>query len=186
MSWKKNINRLHVGVWIEFSFIHRRFSHFFHQCQRTGTIFVSESVFSFFCCHSNRFSDTKLLSDKTRVTRSESLLGQILPSNKMQVLIAVFYYYSAQNNAIDKFKKAMFVPPLKIRTPRLRPHDPVHKGHLLTAPRSWKGHIPRAIWRRGNVIPACQYDFSISFSSKCQLHTLFTEPFTVAVWLLAN
>lgn len=56
------------------------------------------------------------------------------------------------------FKKATFVPPHK---PWLR--GAVHKGHLLTAPRSRKGRIPCAIWKRGSVIPTCQYDFSMSF-----------------------
>lgn len=38
------------------------------------------------------------------------------------------------------------------------------KGHDLTQPRAWKGQNLCAIWKRGSVIPACQYDFISSFS----------------------
>lgn len=68
-----------------------------------------------------------------------------------------------------------FVPCLKALTHTHWQCDAVHIGHVLTALRSWKGQIPRAIWKRGSVIQTCQYNFSISFSSECLHHILFTK-----------
>lgn len=65
------------------------------------------------------------------------------------------------------FEKGRFVPCLKTHTHTQWLRDAVHKGHLLAELRSWKGHIPCAIWKRDSVIPTCQYNFSMSFSSEC-------------------
>lgn len=67
-----------------------------------------------------------------------------------------------------EFKKARFETPLKTLTHTQWLRDAEHKGQALTRPRVWKGQNLCAIWKRGSVIPACQYDFIRSFSSRFQ------------------
>lgn len=67
-----------------------------------------------------------------------------------------------------EFKKARSQTPLKTLTHTQWLRDAEHKGQALTRPRVWKGQNLCAIWKRGSVIPACQYDFIRSFSSRFQ------------------
>lgn len=76
-----------------------------------------------------------------------------------------------------EFKEARFEAPLKTLTHTQWLRDAEHKGQALTRPRVWKGQNLCAIWKRGSVIPACQYDFIRSFSSQFQ-------PPNIVCWII--
>lgn len=97
-----------------------------------------------------------------------------------RVLLAflhVWWHRNFQWNEPNKFNFVFFLTCWELRTPFelllktltqmqwLREAE--RKGHGLTQPRAWKGQSLCAIWKRGSVIPACQYDFIMSFSSQC-------------------
>lgn len=95
----------------------------------------------------------------------KSLSCQIITNSiKRAVQIWTCFYMTLR---AGEFKKTQFETPLKTLTHMQWLRDAEHKGHGLTHPRVWKGQNLCAIWKRGSVIPACQYNFIMSFSPEC-------------------
>ncbi len=107
MSWKKKkiITRFYVGVWIEFSFIHERFSHCLFQCQMTKKIVFKPFFFSiFYLILTKNSSRHQIIVRQSRlvawITGSGNMFNS--PDNNAKYNHCVFYYF-AHTVCIDEY-----------------------------------------------------------------------------------